>query len=93
MPDNDEIRTSVKQEDYVETKDGVVTNAFASILLSIELDDLVMMETRYEPITEAEWLDVVDHLCHLIGQELHEHIGDALDAVYAARNSSIKKVN
>ena len=89
MPNNDAIRTSVKQEDYIETKDGVVTSAFATIL-SIELDDLIMMENRYEPITEAEWLDVVDHLCHLIGQELHEHIGEALEAVLDAREKGLK---
>ena len=68
MPDNDEIRTSIKKEDYIETKDGVVTSAFATIL-SIELDDLIMMDDRYEPITEAEWLEVVDYLGDLIGQE------------------------
>ena len=89
MPDNDEIRTSIKKEDYIETKDGVVTSAFATIL-SIELDDLIMMDDRYEPITEAEWLEVVDYLGDLIGQELHEHIGEALDAIYDAREKGLK---
>ena len=89
MPDNDEIRTLIKKEDYVETKDGVVTSAFATIL-SIELDDLIMMDDRYEPITEAEWLDVVGQLYHRIGQELHEHIGEALDAIYDAREKGKK---
>ena len=89
MPDNDEIRTSIKKEDYIETKDGVVTSAFTTIL-SIELDDLIMMDDRYEPITEAEWLEVVDYLGDLIGQELHEHIGEALNAIYDAREKGLK---
>ena len=89
MPDNDEIRTSIKKEDYVETKDGVVTSAFASIL-SIELEDLIMMGERYKPITEAEWLEVVDHLGDMIGQELHEHLGEALDAIQDAREEGKK---
>ena len=89
MPDNDEIRTLIKKEDYIETKDGVVTSAFTTIL-SIELDDLIMMDDRYEPITEAEWLEVVDYLGDLIGQELHEHIGEALNAIYDAREKGLK---
>ena len=89
MPDNDEIRTLIKKEDYIETKDGVVTSAFTTIL-SIELDDLIIMDDRYEPITEAEWLEVVDYLGDLIGQELHEHIGEALNAIYDAREKGLK---
>ena len=90
MPDNDEIRTSIKKEDYVETKDGVVTSAFASIL-SIELEDLTtMMDEDDEPITEAEWLEAVDHLCDMIGQELHEHLCDAMDAIKNAREKGKK---
>ena len=90
MPDNDEIRTSIKKEDYVETKDGVVTSAFASIL-SIELEDLTtMMDEDDEPITEAEWLEAVDYLCNMIGQELHEHLCEALDAIQDAREKGKK---
>ena len=90
MPDNDEIRTSIKKEDYIETKDGVVTSAFTTIL-SIELEDLMpMLDEGDELITEAEWLEVVDYLGDLIGQELHEHIGEALNAIYDAREKGLK---
>ena len=90
MPDNDEIRTSIKKEDYVETKDGVVTSAFASIL-SIELDDLTtIMDEDDEPLTEAEWLEVVDNMCHLIGQELHEHLCEVMESIRNAREKGNK---
>ena len=85
MPDNDEIMKSIKEEDYVETKDGAVTSAFASIL-SVELEDLTtMMDEDDEPITEAEWLEAVDYLCDMIGQELHEHLCDVMGLIRDTR--------
>ena len=90
MPDNYEILKSIKEEDYVETKDGVVTSAFASIL-SIELDDLTtIMDEDDEPLTEAEWLEVVDNMCHLIGQELHDHLYDVMESIRNAREKGNK---
>ena len=90
MPDNYEIMKSIKEEDYVETKDGVVTSAFASIL-SIELDDLTtIMDEDDEPLTEAEWLEVVDNMCHLIGQELHDHLYDVMESIRNAREKGNK---
>ena len=85
MPNNDEIRTSIKKEDYVETKDGAVTSAFASIL-SIELEDLMpMLDEGDELITEAEWLEAVDYLCDMIGQELHEHLCEVMGLIRNTR--------
>ena len=90
MPDNYEIMKSIKEEDYVETKDGVVTSAFASIL-SVELEDLTtMMYEDDEPLTEAEWLEAVDHLCDMIGQELHEHLCDVMGLIRDTREKGKK---
>ena len=90
MPDNYEILKSIKEEDYVETKDGAVTSAFASIL-SIELEDLTtMMDEDDEPITEAEWLEAVDYLCDMIGQELHEHLCDVMGLIRDTREKGKK---